>query len=316
MKRQLLMICLALMLILGIGRYFMLKTKNANSQPLQPLTIGVMPDFDSIPFIVALHNGYFEREGICVKIEYFQSAMERDAALQTGNIDGAVSDMLAVIFLKDSGFDVKITSKTKGSFQLVTGKDARISNLEELKGKTIGISQNTIIEYITDKILEKAHIDAHTVEKIIIPKIPTRLEMLAKGNIDMAVLPEPLASLAVGAGGKILGSSDLLGLNPGVVLFTQEAVHTKSKEIRALYRAYNQAVAYLNKEKPENYMDILTKEASFPESVKDTWILPNFSNASMPSEKELREVLNWLQSKNLTNSSYSLEELWDKSFIE
>ncbi|WP_068556315.1 hypothetical protein [Thermotalea metallivorans] len=63
-------------------------------------------------------------------------------------------------------------------------------------------------------------------------------------------------------------------------------------------------------------MDILIQESGFPESVKDTWFISDFSNASMPPEKELREVLNWLQSKNFTNSSYSLEELWDKSFIE
>ena len=35
---------------------------------LQPLTIGLMPDTDSLPFIIAQENGYFKGEGLEVNI--------------------------------------------------------------------------------------------------------------------------------------------------------------------------------------------------------------------------------------------------------
>ena len=142
-----------------------------------------------------------------------------------------------------------------------------------------------------------------------IPKIPTRLEMLNNGKIDMATLPEPLASTAIASGGKVLSSSEKIGINPGVMLFTKDAITSKSEEIKALYRAYNKAIGYLNGAKPESYIDFVIKEAGFPESVKTTLTLPIYSKASMPSEKELTEVLNWLKAKKLTTSNYSLKDI-------
>lgn len=66
-----------------------------------------MPDIDSIPFIIAQEKGYFKEEGVDVELQYFKSAMDRDSALQSGNLDGGVSDMLAAGFAKAGGFDVK-----------------------------------------------------------------------------------------------------------------------------------------------------------------------------------------------------------------
>lgn len=290
--------------------------ESGTSQALQPLTIGVMPDVDSIPFIIAQHNGYFKEEGIDVKIEHFKSAIDRDTALQTGNIDGAISDMLPVVFLNDNGFNVKITSKTNGSFKLIAGKASNISSLEDVNERSIGISKNTIIEYLTDRIMADSNIDIESPNKVAIPKIPTRLEMLENGKIDIATLPEPLASVAISKGGKVLSSSDQLGINPGIMLFTVDTIESKPEEIKALYRAYNKAVDYLKKETLESYVDVLIQEAGFPQIIKDTLTLPDYSEAVMPSEEEFVQVLNWLKSRNLTTSDYSFEELCDESFIE
>lgn len=316
MKKNILAITLIIIMSITIvGCSNKVETKTS-SQPLKTITIGAMPDLDSLPFIIAEHNGYFKEEGIQVKIEHFKSASDRDTALQTGKIDGAISDMLAVVFFNDNNFDVKITSKTDGSFKLISGKNSGISKIEESDGKSIGISKNTIIEYLTDRIMESSNIDVNSLQKIAIPKIPTRLEMLNNGKLDVATLPEPLASTAISAGGKILSSSDKLGINPGVMIFTKDAITTKSQEIKSLYLAYNKAIKFLKDEKKESYIDFVIQEAGFPDSVKNTLTIPNYSKASMPSEKELEEVLSWLKSKELTTNSYTLKNLSNSSFIK
>lgn len=292
------------------------KKDQASSESLKTLTIGVMPDVDSLPFIIAQHNGYFKEEGIQVEIEHFKSAADRDTALQTGKIHGAVSDMLAVVFFNDSKFDVKITSKTDGSFKLISGKTSGVTKIEQSTGKSIGISKNTIIEYLTDRIMQSSNINVDSPKKVAIPKIPTRLEMLNNGKLDMATLPEPLASAAISSGGKVISSSDKLGINPGVMLFTKEAINSKPEEIRALYRAYNKSIEFLKEEKMESYIDFVIEEAGFPETVKSTLSLPNYSKASMPSEKELEEVLNWLKGKKLTSNNYKLQDVSNSSFIK
>jgi NitT/TauT family transport system substrate-binding protein len=316
MKKNFLAIVLIFMISISIVGCQSKAKEATNSQPLKTLTIGIMPDLDSLPFIIAEHNGYFKKEGIEVKIEHFKSAADRDTALQTEKIDGAISDMLAVVFFNDNNFDVKITSKTDGSFKLIAGKDSGISKVEQSAGKSIGISKNTIIEYLTDRIIESSNIDINLTQKIAIPKIPTRLEMLNNAKLDMATLPEPLASAAISTGGKVISSSDKLGINPGVMMFTKDAMTTKPEEIKALYRAYNKSIEFLKKEKKESYIDFVIKEAGFPDTVKNTLTLPNYSKASMPSERELEEVLNWLKAKKLTTSNYTLKELSNTSFIK
>lgn len=285
-------------------------------QDYQKLTIGVMPDLDSLPFIIAQHNGYFQEEGLEVQIEHFKSALDRDSALQAENIDGAVSDMLPIVFFNDGGFNVKITSKTNGSFKLIAGSNANISELKDINNNSIGISKNTIIEYLTDRILERSDKSLESVEKVAIPKIPTRLEMLQNGNLDMATLPEPLGSLATVSGGKILSSSEEVGLNPGIMLFSQKAIEEKSKELKAFYRAYNKATEYLNNTDIEEYFNVLIEEAGFPEPIKETLTLPTYSKATMPKEEELQDVILWLRDNKLTDSNYTLDELSDNSFIE
>ncbi len=316
MKKNIFVLISVLIMIISIVGCSNKASNEVMSPPLKTLTIGIMPDLDSLPFIIAQHNGYFKEEGVQVEIQHFKSAADRDTALQTEKIHGAISDMLAVVFFNDNNFPVKITSKTDGSFKLISGNNSGISKIQQSEGKSIGISKNTIIEYLTDRIMDRSNLDVNTLEKVAIPKIPTRLEMLNNGKIDMATLPEPLASTALSAGGKVLSSSDQLGINPGVMIFTKDAIASNPEEIKALYRAYNKAINFLKEEKPESYIDFVIKEAGFPDTIKDTLTLPNYSKASMPSELELEEVLNWLTVKNLTTNNYTLQDLSTNSFIK
>lgn len=279
----------------------------ACSEKKETITIGVLPDVDSAPIIIAQHNGYFIEEGAHVKIEAFTSAMERDSALQAGAIDGAVSDILSAAFFEKGGFNVKITSMTNGSYKLLAGSG--VADIKELKGKSVAISSNTIIEYATDMMLEKSGIGANDIEKSIIPKIPLRLEMLQTGQVDAATLPEPLASSAVKSGAKVLDSTDNLGINPGVVVFAESSINSKSDEIKAFYRAYDRAVEYLKTADKSEYIDILIEEAGFPEDVKDIISLPSYTTHTLPSKDDFEGVIAWLCRKGLIDKAYSYDDL-------
>lgn len=280
------------------------------------LNIGILPDVDSIPLIIAEEEGYFQEEGVNVNLTRFNSALERDSALQSKKVDGVVSDILAAAFSQDGGFQVKITSMTNGSYKLVVGKETGIDNFEGIKGKSVALSKNTIIEYSTDSILKENKIDPNDIEKVVVPQIPLRLEMLQNGKIDGATLPEPLASVAISSGAKELGSSDKLGINPGVMVFTEESIKSKAKEIKSFYRAYNKAVEYLLKEEISNYIDVLIEKAAFPEVVKDIISLPEYNKASLPSKKDFEGTMEWLLEKELVKNQYKYDELVDGRFVE
>lgn len=250
-----------------------------------------------------------------MEIEHFSSAKDRDSALQAGSIDGAISDILAAAFAKDGGFDVKITSKSDGSYKFLAGKESGIENLQEMKGKAVALSKNTIIEYATDMMLLESDVNLAEVDKQVIPQIPARLEMLQNGKVDSATLPEPLASVAVKNGAKILGSTDALGINPGVILFTAKSIETKAEEIKNFYKAYNMAVEYLNKQDKADYMDTIIEKAGFPEDVKDVIVLPKYSKAVLSDKDDFDNVIKWLLERNLIKNEYKFEDLTTDNFV-
>lgn len=279
------------------------------------LTIGVMPDVCSTPIVIADKNGYFKDEGVDVKVVQFKSAQDRDSALQAGKIDGAVSDMLAASFAKDGGFDVKITSVTDGSYNLLVGKNSGINSISDLKNKSVSISKNTIIEYSTDKMLESGGLSSKDIHEMIIPQIPTRLEMLQNGKLDAATIPEPLASEAVKNGARLLKTTDDINSNAGVILFTTKAVEEKTDEIKKMYSGYNKAVDYLNKEPVSSYIDVLIKDSGFPEDIKDVIKLPTYRKATLPSNKDFDDVIKWLTDRKLIKNSYKFNDLVDDRFV-
>ncbi|MBR1760392.1 MAG: ABC transporter substrate-binding protein [Schwartzia sp.] len=268
------------------------------------LTVGLMPDTDSVPFIVAREKGFFEAEGVEVTLRPFKSAMDRDAAMQSGQLDGAISDLLAAAFALEGGFDVRVTSATDGSYQLVAGVGTPAGDARALAGAEVAVSRNTIIEYVTDRILKENGMASDAIQKVSVPQIPARLEMLQNGKLTAATLPEPMASVAVANGCKYLTGSGELGINPGVMLFSAKAAAEKKDALRAMYRAYNKAVDYLKKTPRAEYIGFVVEKGGFPEAARDALKLPDYRGATLPKEKDVAEVVHWLREKSLIKKDY------------
>jgi len=276
------------------------------------LVLGIMPDVDSIPYVVAEKKGYYP---VPVEITLFRSAKDRDSALQSGRLDGIITDMLAVLFTNEGGIKLTIIAKTSGDIKLLASPDSGITTIKELKGKTIGLSSNTIMEYTADKMLESAGIQPSDVRKAAIPGIPIRLEMLKSGKIDAAILPEPLASLAGKEGAVTLCSLDSMeDMSIGVIAFTEKALKDKKAHVKALLAGYDQAVHYLSSEPASSYMDFIIQKQGFPERLADFIELPKYTKAELPSEKNFNSALKWLKDKRLIKSSFEYSAIVDKIF--
>lgn len=309
MKKLLFLVSVLVMIVLSAAGCGNTADQPAGNKELQEINIGLMPDIDSVPVIMAQEKGYFAEEGLKVNIQQFKSAMDRDAALQSGNLDGAISDMLAVAFAKSGGFDVKVTAFTNGSYKLIAGKDTEVNSVHDLIGKDVAISKNTIIEYVTDQITATNNMPENSLNKVVIPQIPTRLEMLQNGKLAAATLPEPMGSIAIYNGCKYITGSDELGINPGVMMFTSKAVESKKAELQAFYRAYNKAVAYLNDTDKAQYMDIVIEKSGFPAAAKDALVLPKYRPAGLPKQQDVTDCLTWMNQKNLIKQNYTYDDI-------
>ncbi|KFI30032.1 ABC transporter substrate-binding protein [Haematobacter massiliensis] len=94
------------------------------------------------PVFVARDHGIFEKHGLDVEIVNFGASTEALLeAIATGKADGGIGMALRWLKALEQGFDVKITAGTHGGCsRLVTLQSTGITELSQLKGKTIGVT--------------------------------------------------------------------------------------------------------------------------------------------------------------------------------
>lgn len=272
------------------------KALSSNNKSIR---FGAVASIDVVPIVVAEEQGFFKKEGINVDFQAFKSPKDRDAAFVSGALDGVICDEVAMCLYNNANFNVKIAGKTNGDFMLIASKASGIKKLSDIKGKSVAISEKTAIEYTLDKILQNNSLKSTDVKKVIVPPIPTRLEMLRNNKVDAALLPEPYSTLALKSGGVLLGSASELATYPSVTAFTQKSLDTKSNEIKAFYRAYNNAVDYINTNPVKSYEDVLIKTVGYPADMKGNIKLPQFKKNLLPSKDELSRVISWAKQNKL-----------------
>ncbi len=290
------------------------KSDSANNK----LKIGALPIEDILPILVAQRQGYFTDEGIEVELIPFQSAVESQSAIQSGQLDGMITDTIVAILLNNSGLDVKITSLTlgatpeEGRFAIVAAPDSNINSSVDLRGKTIGISNNSIIEYVTDSLLEEVGVDPSEVTKISVPKIPVRLEMLLNNQIDAITVPDPLVSFAEFRGSKIIIEDTVnQNLSQAVVIMTPKALEEKSDTLKLFYVAYTKAVKDINSN-PAEFKDLLVENVNIPEPIADSYNIQKYPEPQLPQQEEIENVIKWLEGKQLLNEPPAYKDLIDK----
>lgn len=282
--------------------------------PGTSLRIGAMSSMDYLPYVVACDKGIYDSLGVDVEIVKFFSANDRDAAFQSGNVDGTVIDLTGAVMQQAAGTDLKVVMKHDGVFTLVARGDAGIESVAGLKGRNVAVSRNTVIEYSTDKMLQQAGVDPAGVVKTEVNKIPLRLEMLRSGQTDACILPDPFAAMALADGGVSLGTTGDAGISVTATVLTGDALRNKAEAVSLLVEGYNLAVEYMRTHPVEQWQDIIVKDAGVPEALLPSVSLPEYMPAALPSAGDVQSTVQWLESKALVPAGYDMSQLVDSTF--
>jgi NitT/TauT family transport system substrate-binding protein len=275
-----------------------------------PLRLGIMPDADSLPFMVAREEGLFDKAGLAVELVTFTSAQERDAALQAGALDGTIADILAAAFAVAGGFDVRITSVSDGRYGIAAAPGSGAKEPADLAGKAIGLSTNTIIQYSVDMMMSHAGIAMDDYEASAVPRIPVRMELLLAGQLGGAGLPEPLLSVAAARGAAIVATTDDFDIDAGIIMFGKSFIDARLEDIQKLYQVYAEAGARINAD-PDSYRAFLVEKASFPEEVRFAFRFVEYRTPRLPEPAQVEAALDWLRAKDLLKAELSPADLLD-----
>ncbi|MBE0451770.1 MAG: ABC transporter substrate-binding protein [Clostridia bacterium] len=269
------------------------------------LIVGVMPAVDAAPIFLAKEQGYFEEMGINVEIQLFTNAQDRQSALQTGAIDGAMSDMIALITNVQGGFDLKGTTLTDGMFPVLVR-----DGFEEKNEVTVAMMEVSVSNYLADEWLS----NDYTVEKIYINEIPARLEMIKNGNVDMGIFPEPLATMGTldGLEKRIFETKD--GYCPDVFVFTGKAIEEKSEAIEAYHRAIDLAVKDIQDD-DGLARDILIEKLKLKPEIRDLIDLPEYKLTNLPDRTYAENIIEWTSEVLGKEIDIDAESLFERKFV-
>ena len=273
------------------------------------LKIGAMPSMDILPFLVAQKTGVYDSLGLQLEIVKFYSANDRDAALQSHNVEGTVIDYTGAMMQEAAGIPVRLVMKLDGYFLLMARPGLEAASASDLKGTRIGVSSNTVIEYATDLMLREAGLSSKDISKVEVNKIPLRMEMLRGGKMDATVLPDPFITITQAEGMKALASTQEMGISVTGLLLTQETLTEKADAVALLLQGYDLGVDYIRSHSISALKEILTSELGFPEALAEKTVLPAFTHREKPSREDIEGTHRWLLEKGLVPEVYSPDSL-------
>jgi len=269
-----------------------------------PLTFGILPVIDTLPFLVGVEKGFFAHEGIDLKIFSFSSALERDTAFQSGRIDGYFGDLLNTLLLINSGRSLSIVSTVihtrpdQRMFALLASPKSGITGITQAGTEQIAISRASVIEYVLDRMLAEKGVDSQSVKKTEIRAIPIRYQMLMADKIKLAVLPEPLVTQAESQGARVIADDRRLDMPLTVFAFNKAFLETHPGVAGRFLRAYKRAVESVNRQ-PDAFKGLLVEKTQLPPSIKDLFKVPTFPVSERPTGRDVGEAEDWLLKNRL-----------------
>lgn len=258
----------------------------------QTVRVGTMPTEDILPLWVAQAEG-LTANGTQAEVVVFDSAQALSAAISSGDVDMAMTDIMRAAKLTESGVDMTLEWITlgetadQGRFGVLAPADAPYDDLAGLadyvatkkldEGQGVGVGANTVPEYVFDKLCEEA--GAQGIPATEVASLPERYSLMASGQLAAAALPGSLLALGEANGMKLL-ADDTTGQNVSQsVMVAQESFEADHHEaVEAVALAWNAAADAINADRAA-YLPVLAEEANLNETIAESYPVSTYPYA-------------------------------------
>lgn len=239
--------------------------EGSSSDPDTNVTIGLtyIPDVQFAPFYVAEKQGYFEQEGIKVKLRHHGAQESLMGALQAGDEDVVVAGGDEMTQARSTGTKVYnwATLYQEYPVKLIVPEASSINSIADIRGKTIGLPGEYGENYYT--LLAMLSHNGLSLNDVKVQYIGyTQAQALTSGKVDAVIGFVNSDAVAIAAQGvpvrtiePLEGGLPLVGAGLGSLdSFKTENNESEKKILAALDRA----VQYM-RENPEGTLDIVEK---------------------------------------------------------
>lgn len=305
--------CLTLLLLLA-GHAFLA----ADTPPAAvPLRVAVLADLDSLPFHVAQAEGFFAAAHVTVELIPVAAAAERDQLLLADRVDGAVADPIALALANRDGLRLVGIRHSlqpaagRPQFRLLAAPGRGGTSPADLRGVAVAVSEGTIADYVARRLLEAAGVPPSEVRVTAVPSLAARMALLVDGKVAAAVLPEPLASLAVSRGAVPL--ADTIDQRPfccTVLVVRKPVFAARRDELRRLLDALNHAGTAIAADEPR-WRAFAVERGLLPEPLRERFTLFRYPAAdTLPPRALYDDMAAWLRAAGRLPVTAAYEEVF------
>jgi NitT/TauT family transport system substrate-binding protein len=225
--------------------------------PLLKITAAIVSPSEvfSVPW-VGRDSGVFARHGLEVDVPLVTGSPRLTQSLIAGDFDYALVGVTAVMRARMQGADPLILAAAHNysTQSVVVRPQAGIRAIQDVKGKTVGISQiGSEADAFLQIALGRAGLRPDDVQPLQTGGHPQTVAALVSGNLDVGVIGGANVLRAQQAGiVKLAGARDLNVLSPsGIVAATRRHIDRDRAAVMRFIRAYVDTVHYFKTERAD-----------------------------------------------------------------
>lgn len=291
---------------------------SASSPPVEKhnLVVGAVPVADSAALYIAQQRGYFQAQGLNVKIEPIISGANAITGQLAGQYDVVLGNYVSYI-LADAVHHDKFRVLAPGAADsandsaLLVPPGSSIQSVADLKGKTVAVNalNNIGTVFITSVLSEYAMgLKADHIRLVVVP-FPKMSHALQTHQVNAAWLVEPFVTYS-----EMAGAQPLADTNAGATqnlplagyMVTQSWEQKYPGTAAAFKRALQEGQEIAATDSPAVWRG-LQKFAGMPASVAEIIALPNYPLANQPAE--IQRVANLMLQYNMINQNFDTSQM-------
>ncbi|HLY64968.1 MAG TPA: ABC transporter substrate-binding protein [Chloroflexota bacterium] len=297
--------------------------------------VGVTGALGEAAQYLAEAEGYFDRQGLSVQLINFSVPTRMIPALAAGQLDVGSGNIGPGLFnANENQLCIKVVGSTarhepdaNGVFLFARKElldSGRLNSYADLKGFRVGLSaRDSSNEYALDKELGAGGLTLHDVQ-LVQMSYPSMLVSLANRSIDVAMMPESLASSAADRGLDVKWkpvAEVLPGVQFGVVLYSPRFAAQHDVAVRWM-KAYIQAArdydeAFFHDVHRAEIVDLLSKASPMNDKhLYDQMSYPLIDPNGAVNVDSVADQMSWFIHAGELKQPADLSQVLDASYAQ
>jgi NitT/TauT family transport system substrate-binding protein len=253
---------IALLLATGVG---------CGRPPDLPLRIGINPWPGYELLYLAAEKGFFEQEGVKVRLVEYTSLGDTRRAFELGRLDGMTCTLIELSEVRRrtplSPSAVLVLDNSMGADVLLAGPGT--ASVEQLRGRRVGVETGSLGVYLLVRALEMYGLRMEDVV-LVASDPPSMGADFAGGTLDAIVSYPPYATeiLRDGRAHVLFSSAQIPGEVVDVLAVDAAAAAHRARELTGVIRAWERARVYATEHADETQRRMAERERVSPEELR------------------------------------------------